>query len=166
MVRRLQSDDAEAYVSLRRAMLLDTPWAFSASPGSDRGSDIERVIESFARPGFAIIGAFEAEGLAAVAGLSREDKPKRAHIAWVWGVYTAPQHRRRGLSRAVLIEAIEVARAWPGMGCVQLSVSERSPQARAMYESLGFEAWGVEPDAIRVDGRAYSETHMRRELHS
>jgi RimJ/RimL family protein N-acetyltransferase len=158
------SDDAAAYVALRRAMLLDTPWAFSASPESDRGGIVERVIESLARPGFALVGAFGTDGLVSVAGLNREDKPKRAHIAWIWGVYSAPPHRRRGLSRAVLTEVIRIAGGWPGLACVQLSVSERSPEARALYRSLGFEAWGVEPDAIRVDGRSYAETHMRRAI--
>ena len=166
VIRKLKPADAEAYVALRRAMLLDTPWAFSASPEGDRGSDVERVLESLARPGFAIVGAFESGGLVSAAGLNREDKPKRAHIAWIWGVYTAPSHRRRGLSRAVLSEVIDVARSIPGVACLQLSVSERSPQARALYESLGFEAWGTEPDAIRVDGRAYVETHMRRALYA
>jgi RimJ/RimL family protein N-acetyltransferase len=164
MVRRLTAEDAAAYVALRRAMLLDTPWAFSASPESDRGSVVERVLESLANPGFALIGAFEPDGIASVAGLHREDKPKRAHIVWIWGVYTAQQHRRRGLSRGVLKHAIDLARSWPGAACVQLSVSERSPEARALYESLGFANWGTEPDAIRVDGRSFAETHMRREL--
>ena len=164
MIRQLAVEDAAAYVALRRTMLLDTPWAFSASPESDRGSSVESVVQSLARPGFAIVGAFEPDGLAAVAGLNREDKPKRAHIAWIWGVYTAPRKRRHGLSRGVLSAVIEVARTWPGVACVQLSVSERSPEARALYESLGFEAWGVEPDAIRIDARSYAETHMRRKL--
>lgn len=164
MIRLLQSADADAYVALRRTMLLDTPWAFSASPGHDRGSVVEQLAESLARPGFAIVGAFEPDGLAAVAGLHREDRPKRAHIAWIWGVYTAKQHRGRGLSRAVMTAALEIARTWEGVACVQLSVSEHSPAAQALYESLGFRAWGVEPDAIRVDGRSFAETHMRREL--
>lgn len=160
MVRRLTPEDARAYAALRQAMLVDTPWAFSASPESEVGSVAERVVESLGRPGFAIVGAFEPEGLLAVAGLDREKKPKRAHVAWIWGVYTLSAARGRGLGRAVMDGAIQEACSWAGVARVQLSVSERSREARALYESLGFESWGVEPDALRVDGRAYQETHM------
>lgn len=161
MVRRLAAADAEAYAMLRREMLLEAPLAFTASPESDVASDAARVAAALAQPGFAILAAFEQAELAAVAGLDREKQPKRAHLAWVWGVYTRPSSRRRGLGRKVVSAAIEAARGWPGVAGVQLAVSERSGAARALYESLGFVAWGVEPDAVRVGGQSSAETHMR-----
>jgi RimJ/RimL family protein N-acetyltransferase len=61
----------------------------------------------------------------------------------------------------VVSAAIETARTWPRIEAVILTVSENAPAARALYESLGFIPWGFEPDALRVDGRSYAETHMR-----
>jgi RimJ/RimL family protein N-acetyltransferase len=75
-------------------------------------------------------------------------------------VYTRPDVRGRGLCRSVLKLLIEHARAWPGIERVQLSVSERAPAARALYESLGLESWGREPDALRIDGQSAAEIHM------
>ena len=58
-----------------------------------------------------------------------------------------------------------VARTWPGVNSVGLSVSENSGAARRLYERLGFIAWGREPDCLHLpDGRAFAEIHMYRPL--
>jgi hypothetical protein len=171
MIRLLSPADAPAYVALRRQMLVDTPWAFASSPDNDRGSDAAGVAASMAGPGYAIGGAFDepcgalgAGGLASVAVLMRETNPKRAHLAWIVSVYTHPAARRHGLSRRVLTRLIELARTWPGVAALALSVSENAPEAQALYRSLGFAAWGCEPDALRVGHQSYAEIHMRLSL--
>lgn len=163
-IRLLTPPDADAYVALRSAMLLDTPFAFTASPETDRGSDVARVAESLARPGFAIAGAFDRDKLVSTAVLMREDTPKRAHLAWLVSVYTAPAARRRGLARRIISHLLDHARTWTGLAAVLLSVNERTPGAQALYEALGFVAWGTEPDAVRVDGASSAEIHMRLAL--
>ena len=164
MIRLLTPDDAPAYVVLRRQMLLDSPWAFTATPDNDRGSDLASVSKSLAGPDYAIAGAFGDSRLLSVAVSFREANPKRAHLAWIVSVYTHPAARRRGLSRCVLALLLDQIRTWPDIASVLLQVSERAVEARALYESLGFVAWGIEPDAIRVGDGSYAETHMRLSL--
>lgn len=163
-VRRLLPAEAEIYVALRREMLLDSPWAFLASPGQDRGSDVDRVRASLSEPFHAIVGVFENGRLVAAAGARREEALKRQHIVTVWGVYVTPRSRGRGHGRRVVAEAVRISKAWDGVAALELAVSENSPGARRLYESLGFVPWGVEPDCVRVDGRSYAETHMRLAL--
>lgn len=161
-IRPLTTADAGNYCELRREMLLDSPWAFGSSPGHDRMGDA-RAVEEWIGSGAGVIVAAIDDGSGrpvSVAGAMRESGPKRAHIAVVWGVYTAPAFRCRGLGRAVVSAAVDAARAWPGIEQVQLSVSENSAPARALYESLGFVVWGVEPDCLRVGGRGFAEAHM------
>jgi hypothetical protein len=50
------------------------------------------------------------------------------------------------------------------VACVFLSASENAPNAIRLYESLGFRAWGTEPDGLRTGGRSYSEVHLRLDL--
>jgi ribosomal protein S18 acetylase RimI-like enzyme len=159
-VRQLVPDDADAYVALRREMLQDSPWAYLASPGHDRGSDLTLVKETLGRPDRAIIAAVHQRQLIAAAGVSREDLPKRRHLAIMWGVYVTPGARGRGLGRAVVEGAIEAAHAWQGIAGLRLSVSANAPVAERLYESLGFRAWGREPDALRIAGVGYAEVHM------
>lgn len=163
-IRALEPADAESFVILRRAMLVDTPWAFASSPEIDRGCKPELVRDSVSRDGSTILGAFDNNALIGAAGLVRDEKPKRHHIVSIWGVYVTPTARGAGLGRRIVEAAIATARTWPGVACVQLTVSEKAIAARRLYESQGFTAWGLEPDALRVDGVTYDESHMRLAL--
>ncbi|MGE3109634.1 MAG: N-acetyltransferase family protein [Phycisphaerales bacterium] len=163
---RIRPEDAERYAVLRRRMLEESAWAFMSSPEEDRGCDPAQTRASLAGPCFEIM-AIEGEGgrLLAAAGVRREDRAKRRHIASIWGVYVEPAARGSGLGRRVVESAIEVARGWEGVEVVQLCVVESvappaKSGARLLYESLGFEAWGTEPDAMRVGGKSYRDTHM------
>lgn len=169
---RLQPRDAVRYARLRRRMLLDAPWAFSASPENDRGLDLaflEKALAAETQAIFAIEAsapsvASEPRELVAAAGVLRQVSPKFDHRANIWGVFVAPEHRRKGLGRAVVAAAIDWAREQPSVDYVDLGVSERAEDARRLYESLGFAAWGREPEATEVDGRRYDEIHMTLRL--
>lgn len=168
MLRPLTPPDAEVYVSLRREMLADAPWAFAASVDDDDGLHPDRVRALVQRPDEAILGAFAPDGtLLAVAGIGRERLTKRRHIAHLWGVYVTPSARGRRLGRDVVLAAVTHARGFvaPPVAWVQLSVSEHSPAAQKVYESLGFVAWGRELDAFRTaDIEGHPELHMALKL--
>lgn len=165
--RLLLPAEAEAYARLRRAMLVDVPRAFSSSPGEARGEQADSIVEYLSDPHHAIIVVDHPEKpgeLAASAGINRMMHRKMRHRADIWGVYCVPDLRGRGLGRAVMLRAIEHARSWDGVEVVALSVSARSPEAIALYESLGFVRWGTEPDAMRIDGESFDEVHLALHL--
>ena len=161
---RLQPSDAARYVRLRRRMLEDSPWAFAADPADDSASDETRVAENLARDENAILAIEEGSELVGAVGVARHRRNKFAHRAVVWGVFVDPAHRGRGLGAILLARAIELARGWPGIEYVDLSVSDGSPEARVLYERLGFVVWGREPEATQVAGRRYDEHHMTLRL--
>lgn len=161
LIRPLTPDDADAYGALRREMLENAPWAFASSIDEDAGIDQTKMAIRLAEPGQAIVGAFDNSGrLVGAAGLVRNSRKKMAHRATVWGVYVTPSARGLGLATEIFNRIFEVARSWPGVTSLALSVSERAEPASRIYQRLGFKAWGVEPAALEVDGRIYSETHM------
>ena len=85
---------------------------------------------------------------------------KFVHKATIVGMYVHPDNRGRGVGKQLLDAAIEYARTLKGVTSVRLDVSETAYDAKAMYEKAGFIAWGVEPDALCVDGELLSEIHM------
>ena len=164
IIRQLRDHDAEAYVELRRASLVDAPLAFAASAEDDVAASVDAVREQFRRgPDFVTFGAFDDDLVGAV-GLGRDRHLKAAHKMWLWGMYVAPSHRRRGIAAALLDAAIGHARTVTGISWIHLSVSSAAPAAQRLYESAGFEVWGTETDALRHGGESVVEHHMTLRL--
>ncbi len=165
---RLTPDDSARLRVLRAEALVTSPWSFGSAPGDDRFESDDFTRAHLADPNNAIFAIEDtvdpAKPLLAMAGLMGPTRAKQPHIAGIWGVYTSPNARRRGCARAVMHAAIDHARAWPAVTRIYLSVSERNPGPRALYESLGFSTWGIEPDAIRINHESANERHMNLTL--
>lgn len=161
VIRALSPADVPAYVALRREALADSPWAFAASAENDVGLDEARMVASLGESRSAVVGAFDQSGrLVASCGVSGHRHRKMAHRAHLWGVYVTPAARGRGVGKAVVRGALDVARTWPGVNSAGLSASARAEAALALYRSLGFVAWGVEPGCLCVDGAFIDEVHL------
>jgi ribosomal protein S18 acetylase RimI-like enzyme len=99
-------------------------------------------------------------------GVGRQNRVKRRHVAQIWGMFVAPAHRGVGIGRALVLAAIEHARSLEGLRKIQLSVITTQPAARALYESLGFRSFGIDPEALCVDGKYLDEEYMNLPLHA
>jgi len=150
-------------------MLLDSPWAFGASPEDDKGLDLAHLATTLAGETHAVF-AIEAPSapdqaprereLIASTRVLRRTSPTFRHRATIWGVFVEPGRRGRGYGRAVTEAAVSHARTWPVVDYVDLRVNAAAPVAPRLYESPGFEAWEREPEATEVGGLRYDEIHM------
>lgn len=146
-------------------MLADTPASFGSSPENDRCSDPAFIREIVTHPVNGLFAYFDAEGACqSVAGLVRMTGSKRSHVVQVYGVYTRPGARRQGHGRRVMEAVLDYAAKLEGVEIAGLSVSSEAPAAQAMYEAQGFEAWGREPQALRIGDRRPAEIHMWRPM--
>lgn len=160
-VRLLARADAAAFKALRLRGLIEIPTAFSASVEEEETVPLETVAEQVAPTAHrAVVGLFDGESLVGIAGVFREQTRKLAHKATIWGVYVAPEARRGGAGRQLLQAAMAHAYAMDGVRQIYLSVQDINLPARRLYESLGFEAIGVERDFMIVDGVPQDELHM------
>jgi RimJ/RimL family protein N-acetyltransferase len=162
MIRPLGPDDLDAYTTLRRRALAESPRSFAASPEDD--FTMEALRESMRRaPDWMLLGAFDGALIGAV-GLIRDRHRKASHKAHVWGMYVVPGHRGRGVGAALVEACIAHASSLPGVAALTLGVTDASAAARRLYERAGFQSWGTELDALRVDGQSVSQQHMTLDL--
>lgn len=77
----------------------------------------------------------------------------------MWGVFTSPRLRRRGLSRQVVNAALEHAFD-NGVNRVNLQVYVPNEPAIKLYKAIGFVEYGVEPDAVCLDSQYYNGVLM------
>ena len=160
LVRPLAEPDFDAWWRLRLRMLKEHPDAFGGSYEEAVSGGVERQRERFLQPNAFILGAFDGETLVGTVGCVQQQPAKVRHKAFIWGMYVAPEARGRGVGRALMEAAIARARQWPEVEQIHLAVVTTNEVARRLYRSLGFEVYGVEPAALKVDGRDLDEEHM------
>jgi len=95
-------------------------------------------------------------------GIYRERGRKLAHKGVVWGVYVAQAFRKHGVGRRLIVEALHQAAAMPGLRQVNVGANTANPAAVGLYQSLGFEKFGLERGSMSVDGVLYDEFQMSR----
>lgn len=164
VIRQLTVDDAAAYTALRLEMITREKYAFMGVPGDDRMTELAEVERYLRKPDSVIIGAFEGGALVGGAGIYREERIKRRHRAYLWGVYVAEPMRGRGVARALVSGCVSIARGWSGIGVVGLGAACTATAAIALYESIGFVRWGYEPDCTRVGDERVDEVHLQLAL--
>jgi ribosomal protein S18 acetylase RimI-like enzyme len=161
-IRFLNSQDLAAYRELRLQALRGSPAAFSSSYEQEVRlplTDFTARIQPHDEVG-GILGAFDrSDQLIGMLGFSRESSPKRLHIGSLWSMYVLPEFRRHGVGAALLNQALAHAQEF-GLRQIILTVTANNIAACSLYKSRGFERFGLERDALLVDGTYFDEEHL------
>ena len=163
-IRLLLGSDAAAYQRLRVRGLAEHPLAFTSSVDEEAARPlawaVQRLSPTAQLPHDFFLGAFSGAELLGQLGLEGRYRPKERHAATLLGMYVASEAAGRGVGQALLEALLDRARALPELEQIELTVTEGNRRAQALYERNGFRAWGVRPQAVKLDGQAYAKIHM------
>lgn len=146
IIRRAEMRDMDAMEALEKACFSD-PWS---------RAEIESALDS---PVNLWLCAFSGETLAGVLGVQAI-----APEADILSVSVAPPFRRQGIARALLTRFFETAEE---IDTVFLEVRRSNVPAQALYESMGFELFGMRKSYYEnpvEDALLYSRSKPREEL--
>jgi ribosomal protein S18 acetylase RimI-like enzyme len=76
----------------------------------------------------------------------------QAFAGTISALFVAPWARGRGIGRGILMELERLAREL-GLAVLNLDLRETQVAAIGLYESLGYQRWGIHPVYAQVEGR-------------
>jgi ribosomal protein S18 acetylase RimI-like enzyme len=164
--RPIRGADTPLYHPLRIEAVTRYPYAFGTTPEEEHARDHATVaarLESLYTEGSFLLGAFDGAQLVGMAGMRRNHGSKEAHIGYVFSVYVAETHRRRGIARDILLELIQRAEAI-GIELLELHVAVQNTSALALYASLGFVVAGLHPNTFKLAENEYVSNYSMYRL--
>lgn len=165
IIRRLTPADSAAFQSLRLAGLRENPTAFTSSYEEECNTPLSVTEAYFAsEAGRNRFGAFDGERLVGMVGVGRESQIKLRHKAFIRGMQVDLAYRGTGVGRQLMNTAMECIAGMEGVTKVTLAVTVGNAPAIHLYESLGFKVYGREHQALIVDGVAYDDILMDKDL--
>jgi RimJ/RimL family protein N-acetyltransferase len=160
-LRPLTPDDANEFWLFRLAGLEESPQAFLESADELRATPIDvtaQRLRASSDDNF-VLGAFDGGRLIGTVGFFRIQGDKTRHKGRIWGVYVDPAFRRRGLAGEMMRATLARIGAVKNLHQVSLTVATTQLAARALYESLGFKAIGVEARSLAIGNTYVDEEH-------
>ena len=162
VIRPARPSDAAALVALGREVSAEPEGWLTARAWRGIG-DERRYLRAIRRsPDAAVFVAESPEGIVARLSLARDTNPASAHVADL-GLLVAASHRRRGIGRALLEQAVEWARE-VGVGKIELHVFPHNEPAIRLYERFGFEREGLRRRHFRRNGDILDAVLMALEV--
>jgi ribosomal protein S18 acetylase RimI-like enzyme len=160
-IRILNPKDAEAYQNIRLKALKDHPEAFSASFEEEKQFPLERFENRLIEGVTFTFGAFIDEQLMGVVTLVLEQKNKLNHRANIVGMYVDTEKRRSGIGKRLMGEAIGKAKEIDVIEQIYLTVTSSNAPAKKLYQTLGFETYGVDKRALKL-GNSYFDDELEK----
>lgn len=161
-IRRLTAPDADCYRELRLKGLLDHPAAFGASWEEEAFRPLDWFAERLER-NVVLGGSWPASPtLAGVAGLLVPETAKLRHKGVLWGVFVRSEAQGIGLGKALLARVLEHAAQI--VEEVRLTVGTTNTRAVHLYTNAGFQQYGLEQGALKIDSQYHDEILMSLRL--
>jgi len=159
-IRRLNPEDAVLYKALRLEALRNHPEAFGSDYESEKDRSVERYATRLESEQSMTFGAFHENELVGVVTIVCLEPVKMRHRANLFAMYVTPRVRKQQVGRRLVEEALRILSEHPLIEQVHLSVVRTNEAAKALYRSLGFESYAIEPRALKIDGIYHDEELM------
>jgi RimJ/RimL family protein N-acetyltransferase len=162
-IRTLEKTDAKEFQRLRLFALQNNSTSFGSSFEEEVKKSLEQF-EAFIDPKSERVfwGAFESDRLIGMVGLGCEDGVKTKHKGFIRSMFVDPSARKLGVASELLKTAIHFSEAQMKLEQLTLAVNSTNIEAINLYKKFRFIEYGVEPNALKIEGRYFAEMLMYR----
>jgi len=159
-IRQLSPADAASFSELRLEGLRLNPEAFGSTYDFEKDQPLDRYTGWLTNS--AVFGAYQNSHLIGTASFTQLSGLKDSHKGLLRAMYVRPAARRSGAGRQLVQAIIDHAR--PKVEQLQLAVVSTNQPAIHLYQSLGFQQYGLEKNALKHNGQYSDEILMSLDL--
>lgn len=134
LIRKGTPKDTEALVAFNQAMAQETEGLALDSDTLSRG--VSTLLENPAK-GFYLVAEIEGEIAGSLMVTFEWSGWRAADYYWIQSVYIKPEHRQKGIYRALYQEVKTLAEKQGGAASFRLYVEQENTRAQQTYQSLG-----------------------------
>ena len=134
LIRKGTPKDTEALVAFNQAMAQETEGLALDSDTLRRG--VSTLLENPAK-GFYLVAEIEGEIAGSLMVTFEWSDWRAADYYWIQSVYIKPEHRQKGIYRALYEEVKTLAEKQGGAASFRLYVEQENTRAQQTYQSLG-----------------------------
>ncbi len=97
--------------------------------------------------------------------LPLKNNEAQGHVVHLTTNFVAPWARGHGLAR-MLLEEVEKKSREAGYAVINFDVRETLKKAISLYESMGYEQFGLHPYSVKVDGKTIKSRYYTKVINS
>ena len=162
-IRRLERTDAKEFQRLRLFALQHNSTSFRSSFEEEVKKTLEQFEASIEPKSESVFwGAFQEDRLIGMVGLGREESVKTEHKGFIRSMFVDTSARKLGVASELLKTAISHSEAHMKLEQLNLAVNSTNIEAINLYKKFRFVEYGIEPNALKIEGRYFAEMLMCR----
>lgn len=160
-IKKLIKHDADHYRNIRLEALSNNPDSFGTMYAEEAIMTIDKFREKIpADNNNFILGCYRDEDLIGIAAFHQESRIKLRHKAYIRSMYVKPECRKKGIGKLLLNELIERAKAIQEIEILLLDVITNNLPAKQLYLSFGFQMFGIEKMAYKLNHQYFDLESM------
>lgn len=148
-IKKLTINDLEDFKTIRLSALFNAPQMF----GSTYEREVNQPLEFFSYPieNYAVFAAYVESKIVGLTVFSQNTGMKDKHKAQITSVYVLPEFRQKGIANQILNEVLRYGKQHTEQ--ILLSVVESNESAIKLYKKYGFQVYGTEPKAMKMNNQ-------------
>lgn len=161
-IRKLQPNESNSYRELRLQCLKNYPMHFTSNYLDELAKEklfFQNHIEQSNVNNF-VLGAFLDDTLVGISGFNRYDSKKIEHKGRIIQVYVNPDYQGQQIGFKLIKHTITDAFKIKAIEQIEIDVISSNKQAAKLYKKIGFEAYGIQKNFMKVGNDYYDHIMM------
>ncbi len=161
VVRLLAVADAPRYRALRLESLRRFPHLHRSDYAEAREQPLSWSEQRLSTTGEYWFGAFDGDDLVGAVCLRTQQAVKVRHVATVAALAVDADRHGQRIGSTLMAHLIGFARGLGYLRQLNLTLTDGNARAASLYDAFGFEQFGLERDALALEGRYYAKQHRQ-----